>query len=300
MKKYSRERRETRLGIIFTLPSLIAIILINFFPIGRTFYLSLFKYNLKFPKLMRFIGFDNYISLFQDDRFWNSFKVTFSFTVTAVALETFFGILIALVINKNFKGRGFVRAATLVPWAIPTVASAQMWRMMFSDQFGVINDIFMKLGFIKEYVNFISKQPHAFWAMVAADVWKTTPFMALLILAGLQVIPVQLYEAARVDGASKWRQFWSVTLPLLKPTIMVALIFRTLDSFKAFDISLVLTNGGPASSTELLSLYNYKIMIQQLNFGKGSAIAILIFAFTMLIAFFFIKVLGANPYSARK
>ncbi|ACR79872.1 carbohydrate ABC transporter permease [Kosmotoga olearia] len=300
MKKYSRERRETQLGMLFVIPSLIVIALVIFFPIGRTFYLSLFKYNLKFPRLMRFIGLGNYMNLFQDDRFWNSVKVTLSFTFTAVAFETVLGILIALVINKNFKGRGIVRAATLVPWAIPTVASAQMWRMMFSDQFGVINDIFMKLGIISEYVNFIGKQPHAFWAMVAADVWKTTPFMALLLLAGLQVIPMQIYEAAKVDGANKWKQFWSITLPMLKPTILVALIFRTLDTFKAFDISLVLTNGGPASSTELLSLYNYKIMIQQLNFGKGSAIAIVLFAFTMLIAFFFIKILGANPYSSGK
>ncbi len=299
MSRISREKREARLGLIFVIPSLVVIFAVTFFPIFRTFLLSLYRYNLKFPHLVRFIGFKNYILVFQDSYFWNSLKVTLTFTIVAVSFETVLGMLVALVMNMNFKGRGFVRAAALVPWAIPTVASAQMWRMMYSDQFGVINDVLKRLHLINDYINFIGKQPYAFWAMVFADVWKTTPFMALLILAGLQSIPPQLYEAARVDGASRWKQFWSITLPLVRPSLMVALLFRTIDTIKAFDIAYVLTNGGPASSTELLTLYNFKVMIQQMNFGKGSAISILIFAFTMLIAFIFIKLLKANPYAGR-
>jgi ABC-type sugar transport system permease subunit len=299
MPKYSMRKRDTRRGLFFSLPTLIAIFLVTFFPIARTFFLSLFKYNLKFPSRRAFFSFGNYALVFKDPSFWNSMRVTVLFTLIAVSMETVIGLLIALAINRNFRGRGVIRAVTLVPWAIPTVASAQMWRMMFSDQFGVINDVFIKLHIISKPINFIGRQPQAFWAMVTADVWKTAPFMTLLLLAGLQVIPQQYYEAAKVDGATKWKQFWSITLPLLKPSILVALLFRTLDTVKAFDISYVLTNGGPASSTELLALYNYKIMIQQLNFGKGSAIAIILFAFTMLVAFLFVKVLGANPY-ARK
>jgi len=263
--------------------------------------LSLFNLNLKFHFATRFVGLKNYIKLLSEDRFWNDTKVTFLFTIVSVSLELFFGLLIALAINKQFKGRGFVRASVLVPWAIPTVASAMMWRIMYSDQFGVVNDILKKLHLIKNYIPFTSaSETTAFWAMVVADVWKTTPFMALLLLAGLQVIPRQLYEAASIDGASKWKQFWRITLPLLKPSILVALVFRTLDAFRAFDIAVVLTGGGPGNSTELLTLYNYKLYMEFLNFGKGSALSILIFLFIMGISFFFIKILGANPYSEGK
>ncbi len=295
------ERRETKIGFFYVLPALLLILLVAFWPIVRTFYLSLFNLNLKFPFATRFIGFKNYARLLTEERFWNATKITFAFTGVSVALELVFGLLIALAINKSFKGRGFVRAAVLVPWAIPTVASAMMWRIMYSDQFGVINDILKKLHIIKEYIPFVSASPTtAFWAMVVADVWKTTPFMALLLLAGLQMIPHQLYEAASIDGASKWTQFWRITLPLLKPSIMVALVFRTLDAFRAFDIAVVLTGGGPGNSTELLTLYNYKLYMAFLNFGKGSALSILIFLYIMGISFFFIKVLGANPYTGER
>ena len=292
----SRVKRDTARGFWFVLPAVAVIALVTFFPIARTFILSLYKYNLKFPSMKAFVGVNNYINLFQNQDFLNSLTVTVSFTLVAVSIEAVAGLLIALLINKDFKGRGMVRAFTLIPWAIPTVASAQMWRLMYSDQFGVINDIAKKTGIVHEYINIIGRQPQAFWAMVCADAWKTIPFMALLLLAGLQTIPPQLYEAARVDGANKWKQFWAITLPMLKPTLLVALIFRTLDTFKAFDIAISLTNGGPASSTELLSLYNYKVMMNQLNFGMGATISIVIFIFTMSIAFLFIKVLGANPY----
>ncbi len=296
-----REKKETRLGLLYVLPAILLIILVAFWPIVRTFYLSLFNLNLKFHFATRFVGLKNYIKLLSEDRFWNDTKVTFLFTIVSVSMELFFGLLIALAINKQFKGRGFVRASVLVPWAIPTVASAMMWRIMYSDQFGVVNDILKKLHLIKNYIPFTSaSETTAFWAMVVADVWKTTPFMALLLLAGLQVIPRQLYEAASIDGASKWKQFWRITLPLLKPSILVALVFRTLDAFRAFDIAVVLTGGGPGNSTELLTLYNYKLYMEFLNFGKGSALSILIFLFIMGISFFFIKILGANPYSEGK
>lgn len=310
-KRYSREKQETRMGLFFLLPSLIVIVLITFLPIGQTFFRSLFRWDIKFESRQYFTGLSNYTAIFQglfspDEAlswtvsFWNSAWVTFLFTIIAVLIETVVGLLIALIINREFRGRGLVRTATLIPWAIPTVASAQMWRMMFSSQGGVINDLAKRLGFITEYVNFLGDSTTtAFWSMVTADAWKTIQFMALLLLAGLQTIPLQLYEAARVDGASKWRQFFSITLPMLKPSLLVALIFRTLDTFKAFDIAQVLTGGGPASGTELLSLFNYKLMIQQGQHGRGSAVAIMLFIFTMLIAFFFIKVLGADPYASK-
>ena len=199
--------------------------------------------------------------------------MTVKFTLITVSIELVLGLIIALVVNSGFKGRGVMRAVMLVPWAIPTVVAAQMWKWMYDDVFGVVNDAFVRLNIIDRPVAWISEQPLA--AVAAVDIWKTTPFVALLLLAGLQVIPHELYEAADVDGASKWNQFWRITLPLLVPAILVTLIFRTLDALRVFDIFFVFF--GSRLDTQTMAIYNQNTIVAFGDVGYGAAISVGIF-----------------------
>ncbi|SEM70148.1 carbohydrate ABC transporter permease [Lihuaxuella thermophila] len=244
-----------------------------------------------------FIGINYYIQLLQNQRLWDSLNNTLVFTVISVFLELVFGLLIALLINRHFVGRGLVRAAVLVPWAIPTVVSALMWKFMFDGQNGIMAKFFELIGIVPDMGLLLTTKAGSMFAVIFADVWKTTPFMALLLLAGLQTIPSSLYEAAEVDGASKVQQFFRITLPLLKSTILVALLFRTLDAFRVFDLIYVLTGGGPANSTETISIYAYKTMFAQMNFGEGSALSVIVFICVAIISIIFVKLLGADLVS---
>lgn len=283
---------ENVLGYLMVAPALLCILLIAIYPVFRTFSLSLTDMRMQFPDMAKNVGLSNYIKLFQDSRFWSATYNTLFFTVTSVVLELVIGFAMALIMNMPFKGRGLVRAAVLVPWAIPTTVSATMWKFMYHDQFGVVNDILFRMGFIDQYQSWLGSTSSALWCAIIADVWKTAPFMGLLLLAGLQTIPAELYEAATVDGASKVMQFFRVTLPLVMPTMVVALIFRTLDAFRVFDLIFVLTGGGPGNSTETLSMYAYTTLFRNLNFGMGSAIAVLIFIFVFLISLVYIHLLS--------
>lgn len=285
---------ESRFGYLMVMPALICIGLIALYPVAQTFWLSLHRLRLQFPDMTRFIGLQNYITVFSDERFINATINTIEFTVISVALELVFGLGVAMLMNKEYRGRGLVRAAALVPWAIPTTVSAMMWKFIYNDQMGVLNDILVRLHLIPTYRAWLGSEATAMGAAIAADVWKTTPFMALLLLAGLQVIPKELYEAATVDGASPVRQFITITLPLLRPTILVALIFRTLDAFRVFDLIYVLTGGGPGNSTETLSVYAYKTLFRNMDFGMGSAMAVLIFVFIFIISLIYIRILGSG------
>jgi multiple sugar transport system permease protein len=296
-KKVSRSvvrRIEENFGYILLLPAIIVMGGIAFFPIIRTFWLSLHHLNIKFVDHQKFVGFDNYTKLMKDDRFWGSLKNTFIFTVSSVSLEFILGLGFALVMHKVLFGRSLIRTAILIPWAIPPVISGLMWRYMYNDQFGVVNAFLYKLGLIDEYIDWFDSGLKAMVASIFADVWQTTPFMALLLLAGLQTIPHDIYEAADIDGASSFQKFIRITLPLLKPSILVALLFRTLDAFRVFDLIYILTGGGPADSTEVLSMYAYKTMSAYLDFGYGSTISIIIFITIILISLFYVKVLGTN------
>jgi multiple sugar transport system permease protein len=237
------------------------------FPAVYILWLSLERRLLVF-NVVEFVGFENYWRLLADTRFWNALWNTVYFTAVSVTLELGLGLSVALLLRRAFRGRALMYAVVLVPWAIPTVVSARMWEWMYNAEFGVLNYV---LG---TSVNWLG---HPAWAMHAAivmDVWKSTPFVILLLLAGLQNIPRELYLAARLDGASAWTQFRAVTLPLLAPLIWVVSIFRTIDAFRVFDTIYVLTGGGPANSTETLSIYAYKILFQQLEFGYGSTVAV--------------------------
>jgi ABC-type sugar transport system permease subunit len=297
-KKIGLKAREAGLGYGMVLPSVIIIAVFALYPIIDAIWLSLHEYKLNMPALGKnFVGFQNYITAFKEVRFYRSLWNTTYFTIISVFLELVLGLAVALLMNRTFFGRGLIRASVLIPWAIPTAITSLMWKFMFNDQFGVINDIFQRLGWIDSYYPWLGSTGTAMTAIVITDVWKTTPFMALLLLAGLQVISKDLYEAAKVDGASTIQQFWKITLPLLKPAMLVALLFRTLDAFRIFDLVFVMTGGGPGNSTETLSMYAQTTLMRYLDFGYGSALAVITFLCILLICMVYIKILGVRASS---
>jgi multiple sugar transport system permease protein len=282
-------------------PAILTILLIAVIPLAGTIFDSLFRISLRFENAARpFVGLDNYVSVLTDDAFFNALSVTGLVAGVSVAAELLLGMIIALLINRNFVGRGIVRASVLVPWALTTVVSAKMWAWIYDGRYGVANDLLLRMGLIESPIIFLVRPEVTIWAMIAAEIWKTTPFMALLLLAGLQLIPADLYEAASLDGASAWQAFWRVTLPIIKPTILVALLFRTIDAVRIFDLPRVLTNGGPGKSTETVVLYTYNTFFTSLNFGYGSTLAMMIFLIVTLISFVYIKILGAPTQGARR
>ena len=241
-----------------------------------------------------FVGANNFIKVIGDKRVQSTLKFTLIFTLISVFLEFTFGLALALVMNKPFKGRSLVRTFSLIPWAIPTSVAALMWSYLYNGSSGIISNIFSTIGLISSPAAMLNSSTNALWAVILADVWKTTPYMALLLLGGLQVIPNTLYESSSLDGASKFQQFRYVTLPLLKPSIFVALLFRTLDAFRVFDLIYVLTGGGPGGTTESLSVYAYKVMFSQTRFGYGSAMVLIMALVVGIIAFVYIKVLDVE------
>ena len=272
-------------GNAYILPAAALLFFVTLYPVVYVVYLSLHRRLLIFD-ISRFVGFENYFFLLRDDRFWNAFKNTAYFTALSVSLELIIGLSIALLLSRSFRFKGIVRAIVLIPWAIPTVVSARMWEWIYNTDFGILNYL---LG-VK--INWLGSPFLAMNAAVFMDVWKTTPFVAILLIAGLQVIPLELYQAARVDGAGNWSIFRRITLPLLMPVILVVLIFRTLDAFRVFDAVYVLTGGGPANTTETLSIYAYKVLFQTLQFGYGSTLSVVVFLCTGAISVFYIRLLS--------
>ena len=272
-------------GNRYVIPALVLLSFVTIYPVFYVFYLSLQRRLLIFD-ISRFAGFGNYLFLLSDERFWNALKNTAYFTSLSVSLELLLGLLIALLLNRPFRFRGGIRAVVLIPWAIPTVVSAKMWEWIYNTDFGILNYL------IGSKINWLGSPLWAMNAAVFMDVWKTTPFVAILLMAGLQVIPQDLYQAARVDGAGSWFIFRRITLPLLKPVILVVLIFRTLDAFRVFDAVYVLTGGGPANTTETLSIYAYKVLFQTLQFGYGSTLSMVVFLCTGGISVFYIRLLS--------
>jgi trehalose/maltose transport system permease protein len=270
------QRRQARLGWLLLLPALAVVAFVAIYPLGKTVYQSFTNQEfLAGIEPTKWVGLQNYRDLWHDTIFRQSVWETIKFTLITVSFEFVLGIIIALVVNSNFKGRGAMRAAMLVPWAIPTVVAAQMWKWMFDDVFGVINDAGVRLHILNHSVAWISQPSTALAAVSAVDIWKTTPFVALLLLAGLQVIPRDLYEAADVDGASKWQQFWRITLPLLRPAILVTLIFRTLDALRVFDVFYVFYGNRP--DTQTMAIYAQSTIVSDGHVGYGSAISVAIF-----------------------
>jgi len=241
-----------------------------------------------------FVGFENYISLVRDSRFWSALRITLTFTVVSVFFELVLGMALALIMNKAIKGIGAVRTVALIPWAIPTAVAALMWSYLYDGSSGIVAHIFAQIGLIDAPQTMLLTARGAMASAILADVWKTTPYMALLLLSGLQLIDSGLYESASIDGSGRVNTFAKITLPLMKSSILVALLFRMLDAFRVYDLIAVLTGGGPGGATETLSIYAHRLMIGMNDFGYGSAVVVAMFVCVALIAFVFVKVLGAE------
>ena len=244
-----------------------------------------------------FTAFSGFMKLLLDIRFLRALGNTLLFTVISVALELVLGMVLALVMDKAIRGIGVVRTIALIPWAIPTAVSAMIWSYMYDGSYGVVSKIFESIGLIGKQSEMLLTSQGALASIVISDVWKTTPYMALLLLAGLQVVDRGLYESAAIDGSGPFKTFISITLPLIKPSILVALLFRTLDAFRVYDLIAILTGGGPGNGTESLSVYAYKLMFNQSNYGYGSVVVMGMTVCVALIAILYVKVLGADVIS---
>ncbi|MDX2242542.1 MAG: sugar ABC transporter permease [Leptolyngbyaceae cyanobacterium bins.302] len=274
--------REQRTAWILLFPSLLLLLLVFAYPILRAFWLSLFDKSLGTQLQPVFSGLDNYVRMAGDGRFWQSFWTTIMFTGASVVLELILGMGIALVLHQKFFGRSLVRTSALVPWALPTALIGLAWAWIFNDQYGVVNDILQRAGVIDTGINWLGEPTLALIAVIIADVWKTTPFISILLLAGLQSISDDLYEAHSLDGANAWQSFWRITVPLLMPQILIAVLFRFAQAFGIFDLIAVMTGGGPGGATEVVSLYIYSTVMRYLDFGYGAALVVVTFLLLVL------------------
>ena len=286
-KKVSdRAKAERRLGWLLCAPAVIVMLLVAGYPIINAFVLSLQRADLRFPDANKFIGFDNYGTVLSSSLWWQDVFHTLIITGISVSIELVIGMLLALVMHRAIFGRGAVRTSILIPYGIVTVVAAFSWRYAWSLDSGWIP------GLLGLKTDPLTQTGWSYVAVIITEVWKTTPFMALLLLAGLALVPDELHEAAKVDGASAWQRFWRITVPLIKPAILVALLFRTLDAFRIFDSVFILTAG--QNNTETVSILGYNQLLNRLNLGIGSTISVLIFGCVVIIAFVFVKGLGAN------
>jgi multiple sugar transport system permease protein len=290
-RQRSRGIPERRLAWLMVSPSLALIAIVAAYPIGYAVWLSLHEYSVRVAGLSRWSGFKNYSTALQSSEFWAAVKTTFIFTGASVVLETLLGLAMALAMHSAFKGQSVLRTVVLVPWAVLTVVTAITWQSIFDPSLGFANSLLGAIGLPNDTV-WLGQSPEALLVMIFADTWKTAPFMALLLLAGLQVIPDDIYEAAKMDGATTWQRFAKITMPLLKPALLVALIFRTLDALRIFDLPFVLTKG--AHGTTTLSLISYETFQTNRILGAGSALAVLTFVIVMIVSFVYIRFVGGN------
>ncbi len=288
-----------RAAALFLFPSFLFVAIFSLAPIFESFRLSFYRMILTLPWLgQKFVGWQNYLDLLTDPVARHSLATTLIFVAVTVPLEVLLGLAVALVINEPFRGRGLLRAVVLVPWAIPSTVASQMWRFIFNDRYGLFN--YFLFGYRTElYLAPLADPQLALGAILVADVWKTTPFAALILLAGLQAVPDELYEAASVDGAGAWQKFRRITLPMIKPAILLAFLFRTIDALRVFDLVFVMTQGGPADSTNVLQFYGYKKSFAEGMIGAGSAVSVLVFFLALLFALLYIRILGARLLKAR-
>jgi multiple sugar transport system permease protein len=292
-KASSRTRSERRLGWMLCAPAVAAMLLVTAYPIVYAIVLSVQNLDLRFPNEGGFVGLDNYRTVLTSSLWWTDLFNTVFITVITVTVELILGMAIALVMYRAIFGRGAIRASVLIPYGIVTVVAAFSWQFAFDPATGFVNN----LPLIADDKAWFGDRFSSFAVIIMAEIWKTTPFMALLLLAGLTTIDDGLYEAAKVDGATAWQRFWRITLPLMKPAILVALLFRTLDSFRVFDTIFIMTRG--AQDTESVSILGYNQLISRLNLGLGSAVSVVIFICVLAIAFVFVRFLGARTQEGR-
>jgi ABC-type sugar transport system permease subunit len=293
------ERAEHRLALWLCAPALLAILAVALFPLGYTVWESLHLHDLRMPWLGRpFVGLANYAEALSDRRFWGALGHTFAFAAVSVALEIVLGLALALLLHGSIAGRGLARTVALLPWAMPTVVVALLFRFLFEP--GGVADAALLLYGVPEPPPWLGHPELAWVPIVVADVWKTTPFVALLLLAGLQAIDPALYEAARVDGARPFDLLLHVTLPGLRPALLVALIFRSVDALRVFDLIFVLTGGGPGTATEPLAMYSFVALLRNLRFGYGSALAVIVFVIALLLSLGYLRASGRELLEERR
>ncbi len=276
--------------IAFLLPAFGLLTLVTFFPLLYSVVLA-FMRKMPVFKILQFNGLDNFVFLVQDIRFQQSLLTTLKFTFVSVPIELALGLGIALLMREKVPGNALLKFTVMIPWAIPTVVSARMWEWLYNAEYGLFNYFLRLTGLVQQPVNWLGNAQWTFSAIVLADVWKTTPFAALLLYAGLQTIPQELYSAAKIDGANAWKRFLHITFPLLSPVLLIVAVFRTMDAFRIFDLIYVLTGGGPANVTETLSIYSYKLFFQTLQFGYGSAVSVTMFLFIAGLSALYIYIL---------
>jgi multiple sugar transport system permease protein len=286
-----RDPSERTLGFMLLAPAFLLLLLIVVYPIGRLLYNSFFDLRLSGGGGARFVGIENYLLVFKDPDFWNATKNTVLITLITVPGALVIGLGLAMLANLPFRRRWPVRLALLLPWALPLSFAGLIFAWFFHTEYGVVNDVMRRLG-ATEPTMWLLRPGWAFTAICATIIWKTSSFMALILLAGLQMIPKSLYEAAEVDGASRWQQFWQITIPMLTPSIVVALIFRTITALQTFDIPYTMTRGGPGNETETLAMLIHKTTIDYLDVGYGSTLAVCMFVLSLFVTGFYIRRVG--------
>jgi multiple sugar transport system permease protein len=284
-----KKDNQTKLGLSLALPALVAILGVSLIPFISSFWLSLQRRDVGRPESNGFVGLENYFNLLQDNRFLHALAVTLIFSLTSVVLELVLGVAIALVLNQQFRGRSFVRGLIILPWALPSIVNAAMWQWIYNADYGALNALLSQLGIIDRYQIWLANPRIAMVLIIFANVWKETPFTMLLVLAALQSIPPDLYEAAKTDGARAWQRFRHITLRLIMPVLLVAAFLQFLWGLQTFELVYIVTGGGPASATELLSLRIYAQTFRSLRFGYGAAIAYLTGWIVLAPAIFYIR-----------
>jgi ABC-type sugar transport system permease subunit len=285
---------EERSAFLFLLPAMSVLMAVAVFPILYSLYLSFFDVRLTRPNRTPFVWFDNYIDLFERPLFWTSVLRTVSFTVISVAAVTTIALLVALLLNEKFRGRRILSTVLLIPWAIPYVADALMWKWIYDSGYGALNGLLYQLGFIEKYVVWLGDQHKTIWLIANAFVWKEVPLAAILLLVTLKSIPEDLYQAAKVDGATIWRRFVHITLPSMRPGFMLVLIYETMVAIRHFDLFFVLTEGGPGNASHTLSWHIYVETFRSLSFGTGAAMSYILALVTFALAYFIIRFLGRS------
>ncbi|WP_373238360.1 carbohydrate ABC transporter permease [Hungatella hathewayi] len=283
---------------ILIFPACLLMGLIMIYPLGKVFYLSFQHYNPTKPFTNGFAGFDNFITIFTKKEFYNALGVSARFVACEVVLQLIFGMIVALILNQKFKGRGFFRALTFIPWALSGVLTAVLWSIMFNQHFGVLNDLLSKLGIIKEPIAWLANTKFVLGSVIVAELWRGIPFFAISLLAAMQGLPDDIYEAARVDGSTKFQTFRFITLPMLKNTIVLTTLLRTIWEFNSVDLIYSLTGGGPVGKTTTLSMLIANQAIKTSNYGYGSALSVVSFAILAVIAVIYMKLSGFGKEEA--
>lgn len=290
-KGLNLRQQDARVGFLLVFPALLVIIGISLQPILTTFYLSFFDASLSKTAANTFIGLGNYSSLLKDALFWKTVWRTVYFTVISVGLEMVLGLAVAQLIHTHPPGWKFLRTSLIIPWAVPTIVNGSMWRWIYNADYGALNGLLLQLGIIDHYIPWLIDPGRSMNLVILADIWHSVPFIALILQAALATLPPELDEAAAVDGANAWQRFWLIRMPLLRSAILVALVIRTVEAFRAFDIIYVITQGGPAFGTVTISFLTYLETFSYGHIGRGSAVSFLISIFTLAMAFVYIRLL---------